>query len=123
MKALQNAGLILSAASLAVAGCFHSGQQGSINTAHNNIDTVCTQLQGSYNPGLSRDACVTDGGNQWYFVVQNQGSAWATVDFDDCKQGLLLEVDGCPAYGGEQRNKKTNIYFKYTPFIPIFDSN
>jgi len=123
MNTLQNAVLILFAASLAAAKCFSSGTASNDFIGHANVPTVCTQLQGLYLPGQSRDVCVTDGGNTWHFVVQNQGNTKSVVNYSECFQGLMHPIENCARYGGDQKHEQTDIYFKYTLFIPIFDSN
>jgi hypothetical protein len=110
MTVLQNAGLILLATSFAAAGCFNGGRTGDAQVVRDNIASVCNVLKGSYTKGLSRDACVKDVSNQWYFVIKNQGSKVVTIDFETCKKNLLLEVNGCDKHGGEQ--KIGDMYYK-----------
>lgn len=101
------------AISFAYAGCFHGGQTVNPQAAYDNLVTMCTTLQGTYYSQQWRSACLTSGGNQWFFVVKRISSTNGVLNMANCTSGLYKEISACQ-YGGEQ--SYTDWYYKYVSF-------
>jgi hypothetical protein len=84
------------------AGCYHAGDEGSMQTANNGLTAVCNTMQGWFVDGQTRTGCVsvpTDS-HYWYFEARKTDGA-GTLTFETCEAGLKARY--CDGKGGDNR--------------------
>ncbi|KAI9855129.1 MAG: hypothetical protein M1813_000555 [Trichoglossum hirsutum] len=100
-------------ATMVSAGCYGGGAVGDQSVAFNNIDEVCTSMQGYFEKTQTRNACYFKEGQNisWFFMVQRNAGAGGTLKKDQCINGLRDEAK-CD-HGG--RSAKGDWVFKSDP--------